>query len=407
MKADINRVLLLLAALFFSILFLFGCETQEDPIEKDNGSEEEDEITPYPQGEFVEPSERGPFNVGVRTFVFVDHTRFQTYGNMPRTLLTEIWYPTNDNEGQVNTVGEMVGALPDWALDIANYYYGDNFNDVLKIKTTALCKAERTTPEYPYPVILFSHGLTAIRFQNYSICEHLASHGFVVVAPDHYDNAVFSNIPGHLILFNPVSTVTAEFERTSDITFLVNKLTKLSQSDGHFLEDFIDPRRIGLFGHSYGGLTSYLAGARVKEVLSTAPMNPVIINSNADTFTKPMMVLVGEEDNLAGNMFDSNTKARRDYNAHAGDKAFILMKNGGHYSATDACALLPPGYISDDITGCGGDMIDSVLANEIMGGYLVSFFSVTLKLDERYYESLLKNSYPENIDYDFAWDKIL
>lgn len=406
MRADPKGALLLLAAWLLLSIFLAGCETEEAPLEKED-SNNNTELTPYPQGEYAEPADRGPFNVGVKNYVLVDHTRFQTYGNMPRTLLTEIWYPTMDTEGRTNTVGDMVGPLPDWAIEIAELYYGETWQDILSIETTSWRDATRFEPEAPFPLILFSHGLTAVRFQNYSLCEHLASHGFVVAAPDHYDNAVFSNIPGHLVLFNPVSTVTAEFERTRDVQFLVDELTRLSEIDGHFLEKLIDPARIGLSGHSYGGMTSYLGAGRVKEILSTAPLNPVILRSNPDTFTKPLMVLVGEKDNLAGNIFDSNTRARKDYLAHNGDKAFILMKNSGHYSATDACALLPPGYISDDITGCGGEMIDSVLANQIMGSYLVSFFSVTLKLDARYYDPLLGNHYPANIDYDFAWDKVL
>ena len=38
------------------------------------------------------------------------------------------------------------------------------------------------------PVVLFSHGFAGTRLQSKFICSHLASHGYVVAAPDHAGN---------------------------------------------------------------------------------------------------------------------------------------------------------------------------------------------------------------------------
>ena len=52
--------------------------------------------------EAADPLKRGPYNVGVRTEVFVDDSRECALTGEPRTLVTEIWYPaTEDADGQV------------------------------------------------------------------------------------------------------------------------------------------------------------------------------------------------------------------------------------------------------------------------------------------------------------------
>jgi len=54
---------------------------------------------------------------------------------------------------------------------------------------------EDATPacEEPRPVLLFSHGYGGIRWQSIEITEHLATHGYIVVAPDHTANTFTDN----------------------------------------------------------------------------------------------------------------------------------------------------------------------------------------------------------------------
>ena len=42
-----------------------------------------------------------------------------------------------------------------------------------------------TTSTTPFPVVVFSHGLSAMRTISSSVCYQLASHGFVVASMDH------------------------------------------------------------------------------------------------------------------------------------------------------------------------------------------------------------------------------
>jgi len=392
----------LLTLALAGFLFAVGCNDGSGGLLKDTLPDQEDV---YPLGEYYDPGSPGPYKVGVTTFTLVDHSRGTLLGKMPRTLLTEVWYPITMPDGKINTLGDMIGELPYWTPDILEVFYGENWEEFLAIETSAFRDAEPFIPEHPFPVIFFSHGLTALRFQNFTLCEHLAGHGFLVVAPDHFDNTVFSNIPGHFTWFNPISTVTSEIQRPRDIAFLVKYLKARSSQPGTFLGPLVDPERFGLTGHSYGGMTSYMAGDRVKEIDAVSPLNPVIIVPSPETFTKPLLLLVGDNDNMASSMFNSCEVAEDHFYSHQGNKAFLYLLNSGHYSATDACLLLPEGLIDDNITGCGGEMISSDLANKITGAYQVAFFSATLKQDNRYLEYLGKNNFPQNLEYNVFWDQ--
>ena len=47
----------------------------------------------------------------------------------------------------------------------------------------------------PWPIILFSHGNQGIKEQSFFLTEHLASHGYLVVAPDHqYNTAIATHV---------------------------------------------------------------------------------------------------------------------------------------------------------------------------------------------------------------------
>ena len=391
-------------ALIALLLLVVGCRESADESPNDDPVDQQN-IDPYPPGQFDSPDSRGPYEVGVTTVVYIDYDRFMEYGQIPRMLLTEIWYPIESAGTQINTLADMLGPLPQWGDQVGSLLYGDEFDDLMDLSTTAWRDEEPIVPDHPFPVVLFSHGLSAIRFQNYTLCEHLASHGFVIIAPDHYDNAIFANIPDHFLIFNPLSILTSEYERPRDVRFLVEQITRRSELDQDFLQGLVDPERIGLSGHSYGGLTCYLGAVRVPEIKSIAPINPALLKPMPPGFDTPILLLVGETDNVISRIFDSRVRTVEDFTRYTGDKAYIMLKNSGHYSATDACELLPPWLFPPSMTGCGGTMVESELANHILASYMTAFFSVTLKQDLRYKSYLSKNSYPQYMNYTFEWDR--
>ena len=146
------------------------------------------------------------------------------------------------------------------------------------------------------PLLLFSHGFTSFRANGRYLGEHLASHGFVVVAVDYPLTSLTA--PGGAF-------VNDVMNQPGDLSFLIDTLTAQSSVAGHALSGKIDARRIGVFGISLGGLTSTLAGyhpelrdRRIDAVLSIAgPTNfftPTFF-THADA---PFLMLAGEYDAL-------------------------------------------------------------------------------------------------------------
>ncbi len=350
------------------------------------------------------PAQRGPYDVGVTTLCFTDESRWELWGLRDRFLPLEIWYPSTGEGGQINSLEDMIGPIPFWGEWVFELLYGDAFADLLAYETTALRDAEILVGDTPYPVVFFSHGLNAIRFQNFTTCEHLASHGFIVVAPDHYGNAIFTNDPegGALVLADPLTIVDSYFDRVEDVEFIYRRLEELNAEQGGPWENLMNLDAFGITGHSYGGMTTLQSGAAFDFVDAIAPLNPAWVGIFPREFTKPFFLLQGQIDNIVG-LF--NDPVRELWNeAESSDKVFVDLIKGGHYSATDACLLLPPGLFPDSITGCGGtQFITSDAANEILNGYLTSFFKSSLLGDERYDEYLSTNQYPADIELTSSW----
>ena len=108
--------------------------------------------------------ERGPFNVG---HIQIVHT-YQPLSDQPeRTIPIEIWYPTEDTTGTP-----------------ATYFMG--------IDESCFADATPAAPVYErgYPVHLSSHGYQGWGANSAFLMSHFASHGWVVVAPNHIDNTL-------------------------------------------------------------------------------------------------------------------------------------------------------------------------------------------------------------------------
>ena len=110
------------------------------------------------------------------------------------------------------------------------------------------------TSEASYPVVLLSPGWTAARQDMWNKADALASHGYIVVAPDHFDSS-------GVIL--PDGTYSSTYEgkditeaglrdRVRDLRFIVDQMEQWNVSDPLFAGR-LDLGRIGSLGFSWGG----------------------------------------------------------------------------------------------------------------------------------------------------------
>ena len=61
------------------------------------------------------------------------------------------------------------------------------------LTSSSLDEPPPDTAHGPYPLVVFSHGNGGMRLQSLFFTEYLASHGYVVIAPDHTYNTFLDN----------------------------------------------------------------------------------------------------------------------------------------------------------------------------------------------------------------------
>ncbi|MDP8255585.1 MAG: hypothetical protein P9M14_07550 [Candidatus Alcyoniella australis] len=402
-----------LAALLILVLVVCGCEGNDDDDDAgdddvagdDDAAGDDDSGDDDDQGDpFYPPDQLGPYAVGVTTMCFVDESRYEIWGNRKRLVPLEIWYPSTGAGGRPNLMPEMIGMMPEAVWGIMELLYGDNFEPLMAYVTDALREAEIQVAAEPWPVIFFSHGLNAVRFQNFTMCEYLASHGFIVAAPDHYGNAIFTNDPfsEDVILVNPTTVVTSFIDTVTDIGFVYDRLAELNVEPGGRFEGLLDLSRCGMTGHSYGGMTTLNAAPQYDFIDAIAPLNPAYVGVFPEDFDKPFFLVQGRKDGVVG-FFVPDVEILWNENEST-QKIYLDMYRAGHYSVTDACLLLPPGMIPDSATGCSGDeFIDGELANALNAAYLTAFFKTTIADEQGYVDYMLTNHAPEEIDLKLIW----
>lgn len=287
-----------------------------------------------------DPEKPGPYPVGVTTMLFVDHLRPGAAGE-PRSLPTEIWYPAAD---------ETRGLPKNHLLDFFGKGKFPEMAVVFQIAAKAdLMALDRTFRNFAvrdarpcdglFPLVLFSHGNGGIRSQSVFLCEHLASHGYIVVAPDHTGNSLITAVNGTVVIFNDTDEGRQDSskQRPADLSFLIDTMDRLNKGGDSRFFGRIDIEHIAVTGHSFGGFTSTWMADTDPRVDAIIPMAGV-----ARTRTRydcPALVLMASEDDTLG--IEGNNRIRQYYEESKGPKYFVEFKNGGHYSFTEMFQFSP------------------------------------------------------------------
>jgi dienelactone hydrolase len=374
-----------------------GGNPADDDAAADDDDNDDNDASPY-----YAPDEPGPFAVGVTTIYLTDKTRWEDYGRRFRQMPVEIWYPSSGQGGAPNTISAIVGEMPAWAMDILHLLFGDGFDAFWNLTTSASRGAAILADGAPYPLVLFSHGDGGLRVQNFTLCERLASHGFVVAAPDHYANAAVTNVPGtEPIIFDPTTMDTSYYpQRRLDIQFLAAQLSLINVADGplHGLFDF---SRLGMAGHSSGGWTTLDAGVTDDFLDGIAPLNGLWLAPTYPAYAKPMFMIQGERDTVIGAA--ENASLIEIFNDLASPKKIRLdFREGGHTSATNACSFYPS-WAKQMSADCNGANLDPAIGVAISSAYLTAYFHSILMGDSRYDAYLAENHYPDEIDFTAVW----
>jgi predicted dienelactone hydrolase len=219
------------------------------------------------------PKPSGGYSVGTKIFEWTDESRdewFTEDKDDKRRIVVQIWYPSEDTNAApvpyLVSADKWLPALSD-ILEIPQFL----FNHLRDIGTHSVLDAPVNKKVESTPLVLFSHGIWGMRFQNTAQFEALASRGYIVASVDHaYDASLTlfkdgtiadfrSGYEGELseeefwALRNPQLQT-----RVSDIRFMIDTIG-VKNLKGAEVWSVVDMERIGVFGHSYGGATSLIA----------------------------------------------------------------------------------------------------------------------------------------------------
>ena len=305
--------------------------------------------TPQRADMSYEPFARGPHPVGVRTADLFDPSR-------DRRLGVEVWYPAagehhgRDVDPETCDRYELLPGFPLVTQDAVR---------------------DATPADGRFPLIVFSHGYGGHRRQSTFLCTHLASHGYVVAAPDHTGNTIRDVLEQTLAAragrpLPDFVDALLEFarHRPADASWLIDRALDGAAGD---VAARIDRERIGIAGHSFGGWTTLATTGRDPRIRAALPLAPaggnvaeLSGNPLADALDLawardvPTLYIVADRDSILPlpSMHDLFARTQA-------TKRMVVLRNTDHMHFCDRAAQAhemfrafpPPGFFEDAAKG--------------------------------------------------------
>jgi dienelactone hydrolase len=246
----------------------------------------------------------GAYDVGL-TFLTLDDGR-----------PVDVWYPAADS-----------GEIADPFVYNLNDFWPDSIRDKVPSAPDIVVDAYVDIPasgKGPFPVLLESHGLGSSRRDGSLNHRHLASWGFIVVAPEHVERNRAA------VIGQPVDLAIAE--STDVLLAALELVVGASREPGSVLEGRVDESRVAVDGVSAGGEAAIELGAdpRVSAVVARAPAGQEVPSAGA-----PVMIIAADRDVAVD--IDG---VRELYAGLQAPKGLAVLLNAGHNTFTDSCSVI-------------------------------------------------------------------
>lgn len=336
------------------------------------------------------PADRpGPYRSGALRTTFIDRKR-------NRKLPAIIWYPTDDQNGK--PMSYLAGLVRD----------------------EGAIKSARIAVGGPFPLVVFSHGIGAINFQSYFLMNHLASHGYIVVAPNHRQSSALTYSGKKYFAKSAV-------DRPQDISLVIDQMLARSDDPENFFYQKVDRQKIGVTGHSFGGYTTIaslgppldVAGMRekcaqfgesdwtgewifcrdlaksdlsyvedchpcaagderIKAAVALAPAFPYLIAPGGlAQIDVPLLIVAGELDEIT----PPETQVHLYFEGLVQpDSLYLELARANHFSFSSACEIA----IAQRFFPCGPEYLEASSGYAHIRTATVAFFGRHILGDERY-----------------------
>jgi dienelactone hydrolase len=315
------------------------------------------------------PVPTGPASVGTRSLMLVDHSRVDPFDprHRHRRLMIQVWYPALPRGLRAAYLAPGVARIfaVEHRLPAATF---------MQVRTNAYKDARPLEHPGGYPTVVFSPGYRVPHALYTTLLEDLASQGFVVIALDHtYETDAVQFPDGELVRRSlpadpgrqgrPASyrlLLRIIGQRVADVQFLKRSLPALDQRVGQI----IDRSRVGVFGHSLGGLTAAAALEANRTLSAGLDLDGSIFGPGARrSLARPFMIMTEHGD---GTMLRFWPRLR-------GARLFVQIAGTRHLNFSDWNVLVPwlrTTHASIPVVGT----IKSARALKIERAYLDAFF---------------------------------
>ena len=197
----------------------------------------------------------------------------------------------------------------------------------------------------PFPLVVYSHGFNCYRESYSGLTDHWASHGYVVVLPEHPD------CPTAEARMTPEDIRNLLYIRISDMGRVLEALFAPDQEIPG-LTGRIDYERKAVAGHSFGGMIAQITwGQPLKDLHSTGKVSytlgfdaaivmsgvgemPQMADGSFDEIAGPVMVTGGTLDlgNIGGpTVYPWEWRMAPYYLSSPGRKYSVVLEEGDHY----------------------------------------------------------------------------
>lgn len=324
----------------------------------------------------------------------------------PRTIPVSVWYPS-------------VPGGPSQTYAAAGF---------VEFDAPLATRAVPAEGDDVWPVAVYSHGSGGVDVVGYPYGEHLASHGWVVVSPDHKGNRALDLFLGPADPF-----AQSAVDRPQDVSAA---LDWLEGSVDNPLEGRVDTSAVLMIGHSFGGYTTFAkagafpsverlsagcpnednpscplfdnkdfvdaieAGFEDSRIVAIVPQAPAIgffEPSEITGVSVPTLLQTGRLDATTTN----ETSAIPAWNAMDGaDDVWLEMPTGGHLTFLSICQDLTNETIKtfqpsafDD--GCGDAFIPVTEALPVLRSYIRAMGNAYVLGEEDWIDAITESQVPD------------
>ena len=339
------------------------------------------------------PAPSGPFQVGTRSYEFIDEARKELYSGKDeaRRFMIQVWYPAEVKDSDVRAPWMENAEV--FAPAIAGFFELPPFffDHLTLTNIPAYNNADVAAADEDFPVIVFSHGWNGFNAQNAGQALELASRGYVVVGIQHTYGAMTTVFPDGTIAPNnpkalPEDGADPNYEMVArvlvkqwaeDISFSLDQLAAWNEAGSHPFEGKLDLSRVGVYGHSTGGGAAIqFCGTDVRcvAVLGLDPfMRPVSAEVLESGVSQPSFFMFSQ--GWADDVNSPSSRLFAQFIPNVSDNYGVVKIEGTrHYDFSDLPLFSP---IAPQL-GLKGPL-NGKRVTEIVNAYLIDFFEMTLR----------------------------